>query len=279
MELMFPPHCLFCGEVKPFRENCPDCAELETKNRLTGERRFNYQFLTRSTKNVTATISSYIYSDEVANLIARYKFRRYYTMAREMAKIMAADILELLGADCCDLVLPVPAHESGVSQHSALLAKRVAKILEKQYSNEILTKGKETKPQHRLSFAERAENLKGVFSVIKAEEVENKRILLCDDVMTSGNTLNECAAALLAAGAAEVLAATFAATSASPRSSGDEQRQSDAEKRQFDAEKQASDGKDSGDEGGSRKLKKKKSSDKKRKNRKKKAEKPDEPRT
>ena len=221
LELMFPAHCLFCGEVKPFRQECPDCAQFENKHRLTGERRFNYQFLTKSTKNLSATISSYIYTDEVADLIARYKFRRHYSMARDMAKIMAADILELLGSDCCDLVLPVPSHKNGTNQHSALLAKRVAKILEKEYSDRALLKTEATKPQHQLSFAERAENLKGVFSIPNPGEVLGRHILLCDDVITSGNTLNECAAVLLKAGAEEVLALTFAATSVSRASAAD----------------------------------------------------------
>ena len=218
MELMFPPRCLFCGEVKPFRLECPDCARLEKENRLTGESRYNYQLRARAADSIAATVSSYIYSDEVAALIARYKFRRHYTMAREMAKIMASDVYELFGADCCDAVVPVPAHKNGESRHSALLAKRVAKLLSKPLLSDALEKNRITKPQHRLTFAERAENLKGAFSVPFPDSVRGKRVLLCDDVMTSGNTLNGCAAALLDAGAREIITATFAVTRVSATS-------------------------------------------------------------
>lgn len=214
MELLFPPHCLFCEEIKPFRGDCPHCVALEQKYRLKDGSKLNYLLEKRAANNLSKTISSYIYSNDTADMVARYKFQQHYTMARDMAKIIATDIIELLGEDCCDVVLPVPAYKKSTNQHSALIAKRVAKILSKPYLPEALVKEKKTKPQHELSAEERAKNLAGAFAVKKPNSVKNKRVLLCDDVMTSGNTLNECARVLLDAGALEVLAATFSTTTA-----------------------------------------------------------------
>lgn len=212
MDMLFPPHCLFCGELKPFREECKECEELERKYRITGEEKLNFRMSARTVDRLSKVISSYIYSDDTADMVARYKFRRQYSMGREMAKKMGADIIEILGEDCCDIVMPVPAFNKNENQHSALIAKRIAKILSRPCLAETLVKTSQTQPQHKLSLTERAGNLEGVFSVSDAVEVKDKRILLCDDVITSGNTLNECAKALLDAGASEVLAATFSAT-------------------------------------------------------------------
>ena len=212
IEMLFPPHCLFCGELKPFRQECPGCVEIEKKHRITGEDRLNYQMDERASENLSGVISSYVYTEETGNVISRYKFRRNYTMAREMAKIMAVDVMELLGKDCCDVVLSVPAQKKRTNRHSELIASRMAKTLSKPHISGVLVKTKDTEPQHDLSFEERAQNLKGAFSVL-GDSVKGKRVLLCDDVMTSGNTLNECAKALLEAGAVKVMAATFSATS------------------------------------------------------------------
>lgn len=212
MEMLFPPHCLFCGELKPYREECPDCVELEKKYRITGAERLNFKSSTRAVDKVSKVVSSYIYSEDTADMVARYKFQRHYSMGREMAKIIGADILEVFGEDCCDLVMPVPAFKRNDNRHSSLIAARIAKILSRPCLDETLVKLSDTKPQHQLSSAERSKNLSGVFSVNGAEKVKGKRVLLCDDVITSGNTLNECAKALLKAGASEVIAATFSAT-------------------------------------------------------------------
>ena len=203
---------MFCEGIKPFREECPSCVEIEKKYRLNGDDRLNYQISKRTAYYLKAIVSSYIYSGDAADLVVRYKFRQHYTLARDMAKIMASDIIELLGKDCCDAVMPVPAYRKGVNQHSALIARRISKVLSTPYLSKTLVKIRETAPQHELSGTQRSKNLGGAFYITGRGTVKNKRILLCDDVITSGNTLNECANVLLGAGAYEVLSAVFSAT-------------------------------------------------------------------
>lgn len=218
-DLLFPPRCLFCGEVKPFGEECPDCAALERTLRLTGNWRLDYGKSARALAEVTASVSSYLYTGAAAELVARYKFARRYGMAREMAKIMAGDVLETLGKTCCDIVIPVPASGRG-RRHAALLAKNIAKMLSVGFSEGALQKTRETKAQHELSQDARGENLRGAFAVMHPEWVEGARVLLCDDVMTSGNTLNECAGILRRAGVKQVFAAAFSATPAAESGAG-----------------------------------------------------------
>ena len=75
-----------------------------------------------------------------------------------------------------------------------------------------MVKTRRTEKQHELGAAERATNLSGAFSVPDPAMVAGKRLLICDDVITSGSTLNECAKTLKEAGAAYVFAVSFAAT-------------------------------------------------------------------
>ena len=73
----------------------------------------------------------------------------------------------------------------------------------------LLVKVRQTKKQHQLSLAERTQNLQGAFAASSGALVKAKRILLVDDVLTTGSTLAACADTLLAAGAASVSAAVF----------------------------------------------------------------------
>ena len=75
---------------------------------------------------------------------------------------------------------------------------------------DVLKKGKYTKPQIECTHKQRIKNLKGAFYVVNSEKIKGKRIVLIDDVYTTGSTLKECAKALLKAGAKSVDTLTIA---------------------------------------------------------------------
>ena len=109
-------------------------------------------------------------------------------------------------------MIGVPMHRDdfltrGYNQ-AVLLAKTVAEDIEAPLLNKVLIKKIRNKPQHTLSFLERRRNIRGIFSVTRPELIRGKTVLLCDDVTTSGCTLNECAATLLEAGARAVYCVT-----------------------------------------------------------------------
>jgi ComF family protein len=113
-----------------------------------------------------------------------------------------------------DLISWVPVsrqrkRERGYDQ-CFLLAKELGRILE-QEPVELLRKEKNIQPQSRLKdAAERRANVMGVYCVPWPERVRGKRVLLVDDVVTTGSTLSECARALLMAGAEDVVCVTLA---------------------------------------------------------------------
>ncbi len=113
-----------------------------------------------------------------------------------------------------DVVVPVPLHrhrlvERGYNQ-AALLARAVARELEVPFAARALARTRHTAQQARLLRAERLENVVGAFRVRRPEVLRDRRVVIVDDVATTGATLLACAAALREAGARSVTAMVLA---------------------------------------------------------------------
>lgn len=115
-----------------------------------------------------------------------------------------------------DMIIPVPLHPSRLRarefNQSLLLADQVARHLACPVSATHLFRLLPTDPQTTLSRPERLRNLRQAFTVRNPDAIAGRRLLLIDDVFTTGTTLNECAKALLKAGATSVCALTLART-------------------------------------------------------------------
>lgn len=119
-----------------------------------------------------------------------------------------------------DIIVPVPLHRRRKFfrkyNQSALLAAALAGRLDAnktKYAPSLLKRVRATTPQTKLNYKERKENVYDAFSVLKNAQIEGKTILLVDDVMTTGATMNACAKALLEAGAKRVNGLVFARVS------------------------------------------------------------------
>lgn len=103
-----------------------------------------------------------------------------------------------------DIIIIVPLskqrkRERGYNQ-SLLVGKEISKIIEVPIVNKILYKTKNTIPQSSLNKKQREKNAKGVYKVTNIKKIRNKKILLIDDIYTTGNTVNECAYMLIQKG-------------------------------------------------------------------------------
>ena len=116
-----------------------------------------------------------------------------------------------------DMLIPVPSTKKKIRQRgfnqALLLAKYAAQELGVELNGNVLIKNTETKSMRGSSGMDRRQMLKGVFSVTDNQAVKNKKILLVDDVITTGSTADECAQALKNAGAAYVGVLCFASAS------------------------------------------------------------------
>jgi ComF family protein len=132
-----------------------------------------------------------------------------------LAHPLAAGMAQVLAdAEKPDLIVAVPLHWSrmrlrGFNQ-AAVLAAELSTRLDAALDNRILLRKRATPPQTGLTRAERIRNLRGVFQVRSKDAVRGRSILLVDDVLTTGATVDACARVLRAAGASKVSAVTAA---------------------------------------------------------------------
>lgn len=143
--------------------------------------------------------------------IHQFKYRPCRTLGSPLSSWMAQ---HLTVTASIDVVMPVPLHRQrlrlrGFNQ-ALLLARGVALVHQLPLSYDNLVRIRPTKPQVDLSGEERIRNVAGAFSLRRPQDIEDRRVLLVDDVFTTGATLNECAAVVRKAGAACVTAVTLA---------------------------------------------------------------------
>lgn len=204
-DMFFPTRCIFCRSfMKDKKGNiCPKCAASLP---VTGENaRLRGEFF-------SVCIAPLYYKDNVSKAVKRFKFNGKTHYARPFGKIIAKCIQQNLAGEY-DLITWVPLsrkryRERGYSQ-SELLAMDVALELD-NVAADLLEKTKDTPAQSSLKGrARRKANVSGAYSVKDEELVRNKRILIIDDIVTTGATLSECARVLLSAGAKKVVCAVL----------------------------------------------------------------------
>ncbi len=203
LDLLYPPKCACCETLLSEGSHyvCEVCQKRFAF--LQGEDAW------QRGKYFSRCLSVAWYEDVLRHAIHQYKFYGQKQLSAFFAPLLAERIAEHLAGQY-DVItwIPVSKHrlkERGYDQ-CKLLAQDVAETLHQPLAC-LLAQPKKKKAQSSLkSDEERAENVKGCFSVL--EGVVGKRILLLDDVITTGSTLEEGAKALLEAGAREVLCVT-----------------------------------------------------------------------
>jgi ComF family protein len=160
-----------------------------------------------------------LYKGAIVRAIMLLKFERVEPLGRWFAQ----RLIEVAGREGigADIVVPVPLHrqrrrERGYNQ-AELVAKPLARKLGLPYRAVLLTRTKPRPDKHILSFEERWESVRGAFATRPGSKVDNLRVLLVDDVMTTGATLDACAKALRGAGAKSVIGLTVARAARHPR--------------------------------------------------------------
>lgn len=148
----------------------------------------------------------------VPSIIRRHKYGRDQALSRALAQCLG-DTLPLNGNDY-DVVIPVPLHRRrlrwrGFNQ-AALLGRAVANRIGCMLDVAILARISNSPPQTSQDRNQRRQNVRGAFAVTSPHRLTNRRVLLVDDVMTTGATLDECARMILAAGAQRVDVFTLA---------------------------------------------------------------------
>lgn len=208
--LFLPARCLCCGRaVRPERLFCPGCVPALPKEPLSRE-------FPLSGGGSLAVAACFPYEKGFRRTLHRLKFQEERALARPLGTLMA-EAASSLGEDFDGVtwvpMSPQKLRRRGYNQ-SELLAKAVAKELGLP-AWDLLEQVRETDTQHSLTRAQRADNVRGAYRAKSA--TLGKRVLLVDDIVTTGATLRACAQGLYGAGAQKVCAVCAANTAFSRR--------------------------------------------------------------
>lgn len=204
LDLLFPPKCPCCGRVLDHRGICPAC---QKKLRPTGEGRD-----LRRLEDGLPCAAPLWYTGVVRQGVLRFKFHGDSPAAEIFADLMAPCLTNRFG-DQFQLVTWAPVSRRRLRRRGYDQAELLARALGRRWGKpavRLLVKIRDNPAQSGLPGKLRRENVRGVYRVHNREILQGKRILLIDDVCTTGSTLSECAQTLLAAGARSVVCGALA---------------------------------------------------------------------
>jgi ComF family protein len=218
LDFLFPPFCVDCGKEGDFICSacqaslvrieppvCPKCGKPQI-NEMLCVNCANWE------ADIDGIRSPFRFEGVIRKAIHEFKYRNLRAIAGRLAKLLSEYMVE--NPVPCEVFVPVPLHskrlkERGYNQ-SALLAKELSRLTGLPVDSSCLIRNSYNVPQAKTrNVEERRQNVIGIFSC-KSEDLRNKKVLLIDDVTTSGATLDACASVLKTAGAMSVWGLTLA---------------------------------------------------------------------
>jgi len=204
----FPRRCVWCaGVCAPDETLCAGCAGRAEPPLEPG--------LLENTD--IPLISVFTYHSRARHILLNMKFHGAKNLAHSIAYAMADALSASHFADkpdwlfCAVPMTPAKVKQRGCNQ-SELLARAAARRLGMDYAPGLLAKTRETSAQHDLPREERQANISGAFAAVDPALIWARKIVLCDDICTTGATLREAVRVLQAAGAAEIICLTYLRT-------------------------------------------------------------------
>ena len=207
LDFVYPPVCSICGEIS----NQTICSKCRPKlNEWKACKKHIYL-----TKEFEEHFYVLWYQDWVKEKLVSYKFSEKTYLCEGFVKILLNDQKVCAFLENYDIMIPVPISRKRLRQRGynqvSLIGKQIAKHTKQlEYNEHILVKIKDTKPQSLLDKEKRKINLEGAYVVKNENFILNKKVLLFDDVFTTGSTMNACSKVLKQAGVKLVGALTIA---------------------------------------------------------------------
>ena len=225
LDFLYPSGCVECGIIgegylcgacvkkiiyidEPFCKHCGIHLDSDNKN-FCPKCEFDFGFH-------DGGISIALYEKPLSTLIHRLKYQKEIGIAKLISRLALSRLVSSQQIDSLksDLIHPVPLFSKRQSargfNQSALIAGAIASETGMHYADNLLKRVRDTKSQTGLTYDERAMNVQNAFAVRNDVDLNGRSVLLVDDVMTTGATIQECARALKNAGAGTVKFITVA---------------------------------------------------------------------
>lgn len=203
LDLLFPPRCAWCGRVG-VKGACPSCEKALPRSKRPMHEGAGYG----------RCVAPFAYRDLAREGVLRFKFRGAQLSAATFGEELARCAAEWYGGEF-DLVTWVPVSDKRRRERGYDQAELLAREMARHWDCEpvqLLRKTRDNAVQSRLHAAdERRANVLGVYEPTNVQRIRGKRILLVDDILTTGSTMGECARMLYEGGAAEVMCIALAA--------------------------------------------------------------------
>lgn len=188
LDLLYPQVCGICGKFVPYWL-CIKCRKMLEGYEVRGEVSFKF-------KNFTKLIYIFPYDGIIREMLLNYKFNEKPYIYNSFVNFIIKNQETFENLKKYDKIIPVPISkkrfkERGYNQ-SYLIAKSLAKKLEIECDAKVLRKIKNNKEQNKLNKEQREINAIGAYKISKNANLEGKKVLLLDDIYTTGNTANEC---------------------------------------------------------------------------------------
>lgn len=190
LNLIYPPTCGICGKLNPnfLCNKCQKQLQSQAKFKIEKNLNSNYYFQEH--------LYIFEYQGMIRKVILNYKFNDKSYLYKTIVNFLLKNEKFFPILKSYDTIMPVPISqkrrkERGYNQ-SELMAKEIAKKLTKEYNNQCLFKTKHIIEQSKLNKEERQRNIQGVYELYHPKMLQGKKILLIDDIYTTGNTVKEC---------------------------------------------------------------------------------------
>jgi ComF family protein len=216
--LLYPNLCLACSKNLPNRDAiiCLSCQVNlpQTHFHLEKENPFTERFWGRLSLESGAALYHFVKGGRVQELLHQLKYEGKREIGIKLGEWYGRQLLESPFFKDIDVIVPVPLHPRkerfrGYNQ-AAMFAQGIAETMDKPWLKDGLIRPVFTETQTQKSRAERLENVSEVFQAGNAKKLEGKHILLVDDVMTTGATMEACGTKILAMSGTRLSMATIA---------------------------------------------------------------------
>lgn len=222
LSLVFPKVCYACGKSLYKSEECI-CTHClyhlpQTNFHLYPDNPVIKLFWGRAPIHSASSLYSFSKGGKVQQMIHHLKYRGKKEIGTSLGKYYGRELKKSPLFSTIEMVVPVPLHSKKLKRRgynqSETFAMGIADAMKVAFPGEVITRTEASETQTRKSRFARWKNVEDVFTVTQPEKLESKHILLVDDVITTGSTLEACARRILDVPGAKVSVATIATTMA-----------------------------------------------------------------